>query len=368
MSRSRQRNDERTIPIHFTNNVSGGEVWFDAQTATFFESFIDVTGLPGGIHPCNHSKVTLDYFLGSYSFQDSAPGNYVTVNPYRYGIPPAGTIESLFGPPSSVQLAGFTDRAFEALSTQVPQEVSLPNFLYEFREIGSLIPELGESMAKTVSGGFLNYSFGWKPLIGDIQKLSNLMSTVRARIEYLKSTYGRETRLSHSEAFEVEGDLMKEIGGSRYYRDSAKGILRAGGYLFHLLKNLDSLEGTLRAAAGALGLNNPLGVVWEAIPFSFVLDWFGRIQSAIGKTAVQPFEGVWEIHRLCWSFTVSGTWHRDVYLGAGSIPERVEQLRGTWQQYGREPGLPVSDSLLASTALDTRQQMLAAALIHQSVR
>lgn len=368
MLRSRSRDDRRFFTVHFRNNTLNQDSYYTGETCTFLEAIDDGVGNPGGIHQCSHRKIGLDFILGSYSW--NAPnGNSLTVSPYIYGIPPAGTIETLFPVPSSVLLAGFTDRAFEALSTQVPQEVSLPNFLYEFREIGSLIPELGESMAKTVSGGFLNYSFGWKPLIGDLQKLHGLMETVRKRIAYLKATYGRETRLSYSEAYEVEGNHLYELtNGDRYYRDSSRGIFRAGGYLFHLLQGLDGIEGTLRAASAALGLNNPLGVVWEAIPFSFVADWFGRIQSAVNHTAVAPFVGEWSVRRLCWSFTCSGTWHKDLLLDYGASPERVEQIKGTWTQYFRDSGLPVSDSLLSSTALDSRQQMLASALIHQSVR
>jgi hypothetical protein len=274
----------------------------------------------------------------------------------------------LFENPSSVLLADFADEAYEKLYTQVPQEVSIPNFLYELREIGSLLPSLEESMAKTVSSGYLNYSFGWKPLIGDLQKLHGLMETIRKRIAYLKSTYGRETRLSHTKTFEVEGLQMWESGDDRYYRDSARGILRAGGYLFHLLNELNGLEGTLRAASAALGLTNPLGVVWEAIPFSFVVDWFGRVQSRINRTGVQPFTGEWSIRRLCWSSDIQGTWHKNLYLGPTSSPQRVDQVRGTWRSYFRNTGLPVSDSLLSSTALDPRQQLLAAALLHTSVR
>lgn len=368
MSRLRERDDVKPLTVRYQSDFGPVDFTYPVTTVSYYEFFIDSTDPSVDIHPCDHARADLAWQLGSYSFTNEY-GHHITVSPYSYGAPAMGRIGDLFPHPSSVLLADFADEAYEKLTSQVPQEVSLPNFLYEFREIGSLIPSLGDSMAKTVSGGFLNYSFGWKPLIGDIQKLNNLMQTVRARIEYLKFTYGRETRLTHSKSFEVEGDsMLQEPNGDRLYRDSSRGLFVAGGYLFHMLNELDGLEGTLRAAAGALGLNNPLAVVWEAIPFSFVLDWFGRIQSRINRMAVQPFTGEWSIRKLCYSYRINGTWRKNLYLGPGCTPERVDQIKGTWQQYVRNVGLPVSDSLLSSTALDPRQQLLSAALIHQTVR
>jgi hypothetical protein len=288
-------------------------------------------------------------------------------NPDNYMALVSGAAEALFGSPSSLLQAEIADWAFEQLVPQIPQEVSLPNFLYELREALELIPKLEESMVKTVSGGYLTYSFGWAPFVGDLQRLGRLISTVRSRLEYLKATYGRETRISCMREFDCEADPSFVGGGAVYQRLSFKGIFRCGGYLYHRLEDLDGTIGLLRGLSGALGLNNPLGVVWEAIPFSFVADWFGRVGNVLSHTAVQPFVGPWEIRRVTYSYTWSGEW-RSVLGFSGYSPEEWEPHRGRATFYRRGTGLPASASILHSNTLTTQQQMLATALLGASAK
>jgi hypothetical protein len=268
-------------------------------------------------------------------------------------------------------LSSLADDAFEALVPQVPQEVSIPNFLYELREIGDLIPKLDDSLSKTVSGGYLTYSFGWKPLVGDLQKLGRLMTTVSNRLDYLKKTYGRETRISFSRKIDTY-DLNQAPftpdpinGGVGFVK--LQGIYRAGGYLYHRLEGLDGLNGMLRGCAAALGLNNPLGVLWEAIPYSFVADWFGRTQSLLSQQALQPFVGTWDLRRMSHSVDIEGI--REYWIPRLSSsydpPWNAAQLAAIQRvhSYTRSPGLPAASTWLTSTQLGSQQQLLASALI-----
>jgi hypothetical protein len=273
--------------------------------------------------------------------------------------------------PSDSLLSSLADDAFEALVPQVPQEVSIPNFLYELREIGDLIPALDDSLSKTVSGGYLTYSFGWKPLVGDLQKLGRLIDTVSKRIDYLKSTYGRETRISFYRKLDTY-----DLGVSPFVPDpinggagfvKLQGIYRAGGYLFHKLEGLDGLNGMLRGCSAALGLNNPLGVLWEAIPYSFVADWFGRTQSLLSQQALQPFVGTWDLRRMSHSVSIEGI--REYWIPRLSSvyepPWNAAQLAAIQRvsSYTRSPGLPAASTWLTSTQLGSQQQLLASALI-----
>lgn len=369
MNRSRHVGDPRSVLVQY-NQSNGDNTTFTATVQTLSQTIWDAGLVSQKVNSVLHNIIRQEALLPVLTrVHTSGVTNVVT--PFTYGFPSVGTIESLFPGPSSPTVSAFADEAYEALYTQIPQEVSLPNFVYEFREIGSMLPELGETMAQTVSGGYLNFQFGWKPFIGDLQKLHNLMQIVRTRIEYLKSTYGKETRISYQKSFDVPSGAPSsklDANSLLYTRRSYRGIFHCTGYLTHYLENLNGIEGLFRAAAGALGLNNPLGVVWEAIPFSFVVDWFTRIGSIVQHTAVQPFVGDWNVKKITWSFKVSGDWGCTQDFGSSWTPRVVTPFQGTWSQYSRTVGLPVADSLLSSSALDLRQQALAAALIHQNVR
>jgi hypothetical protein len=325
------------------------------------------------VHPVGHFRLDVDEFFQplftSYDgWIDTQPWNRI-----RTWQPASNPLEfyQLYSPvvPSSL-LSTFADEAFEALVPQVPQEVSLPNFIWEAREIGSLLPKLGKSMGSTVNGAFLNYQFGWKPFIGDLQKLAGIVDSVRARLAYLRATRGRETRLSYMRTFDhshagISVQPDRNIAGS--YLSSWKGVFRCGGYLYHLLERLDGIEGELRAASAALGLLNPAAVIWESIPYSFVADWLGRIGNAIGRLGIQPFSGEWSMKRFTYSLSVQSVW---VHNGVNPNLSVYPHVPAVWpghivrcSRYERRLGLPVPATWLTSQGLTPQQQMLAFALL-----
>jgi hypothetical protein len=131
------------------------------------------------------------------------------------------------------------------------------------------------------------------------------------------------------------------------------------------------LESTLRGMSAALGLTNPAGVAWEAIPWSFVVDWFGRVNNAIAREAFQPFPGTWDIRRVCWSLTSKMSWSSTYNFpqsGGGPSPSSFTPWDGDITYYRREPNLPISNLTLWSGELTPQQQMLAAALIGARAR
>lgn len=69
----------------------------------------------------------------------------------------------------------------------------------------------------------------------------------------------------------------------------------AGAFLLQSLTHLDDFYGLLRAYCGKTGLNNPLKVAWNAIPFSFVLDWFIPVSGYLARFKVQGADGQWDL-------------------------------------------------------------------------
>lgn len=324
------------------------------------------------VKPCGHAKLTV-----THSHRPNIQHLWAGHDSHTPPIWPSGepvTSKCSVPFPRSF-MSVLSDQAFEALMVQVPQEVSIPNFLWELRELKDLIPKVQENLVKTASSAYLINEFGIQPMLGDIQRIRNLSTTVLQRIAYLKATYGKETRVSFSRSFtDMDTGAAVVVSAAQtegMHLRSWKGTFRCGGYLFHKLEGLDGIEGTLRGMVGALGLNNPLGVLWEATRLSFVADWFGRTDGILARTALQPFVGTWDIRRLTHSTTVDTEWE-EMY---GPIPntqapwnQPVSVLRLKGRNYHRNLGLPAASTWLTSKSLDPRQLMLAAALIGAASR
>lgn len=270
------------------------------------------------------------------------------------------------------------NEAFNSFATQIPEMISLANFGWELREISSLIPKLEKSISKTAASGYLNYNFGWKPFIGDLNTLFTLCSTLDSKIQYLRDTWGKETRLGmfrpnvndvNLSSFDFDYQAF-DIVKFHYRLTDYRCDFRAGGYLFHQLKGLNDLSGYIRALIVSLGLDNPLKVIWNALPYSFVVDWFTGLSARLQTLSINPFKGTWIVNRRSASMKESAVWDVSVEF-TGNV---MAPLLGTdnplgtvkVERYGRIASLPVSSDFLSELLTQTptpKQQSLLIAML-----
>lgn len=284
--------------------------------------------------------------------------------------------------------------AFTKQSTQVPAKISLLNFLFElkdFKELGkslSKIPKvlkdgslarhvnlvskhkksLPKVAAKSGVDTFLSWNFQWAPFIGDLQTLTKIGDNAYKRLDYLRKTAGKEVTVH----FEKEDCYAHPQLGQTVYRndwgDSAQYyVLSAYECKFvstwRLRQNLsglnDALSG-LRAVYATLGLNNPLKAAWNAIPFSFMLDWVGPFGQWLEKAAAQPFSGDWEISNV--TSSVHEVYTIEFYQL--NKPDSKVTLMQTVQidRFTRLDGLPLSLGAFDFSQLTDTQQKLALAI------
>lgn len=103
------------------------------------------------------------------------------------------------------------------------------------------------------SGAWLEFTFGWSPLIGDIYNAINVLQTAFPTVP--------------SRGSASESSSTKEVFRPNWYRlTNTKAQCRLVADLVVTNPNL--------LLANQLGLLNPAAVVWDIIPFSFVVDWF----------------------------------------------------------------------------------------------
>jgi len=127
---------------------------------------------------------------------------------------------------------------------------------------------------KRLANHWLEYNFGWVPLLKEIDGACELLA--KHAVE--------------------RGDHGKIAASARV--GTSKALLRSNGYPFNgVLTNEVRVRYTLRCrldndarnALAETGITDPLSVAWEILPFSFVADWFIPVSGYLKR--LQAFDG-----------------------------------------------------------------------------
>jgi hypothetical protein len=296
------------------------------------------------------------------------------------------------------QTPRFSDLCFEAwtkLKTQVPDDVSLLNFAFEaldYKDLAKRVLNPKKSLRdlrkyagtsnwskvrrlpKQINGEFLDVSFNWLPLVSDTQKIFNLYDTSARKLDFLRKTRGKEVVIRFSKPDCYINNLVGVEQLLGFQNDDWKRPYKCNRYqcdftvtakLYQELEGLDDAWAGLRALIASAGINNPLKAVWNAIPFSFVVDWVAPFGQWLERAAVQPFYGVWKVYDITTSVRERG----EVEVSVEPRPGRDYQFTKTLvtkveiDKYTRLVGLPQTLSAFDFTQLNQQQQKLFLSLV-----
>lgn len=141
------------------------------------------------------------------------------------------------------------------------------NFVAASRELGLAAKPKGVSAKKSFANNWLEYHFGWEPLVKDIGAgLSTICDPYMP-----KSVSGGA---QHSEMWHYE-DGDRSGTSYRVWPFHYTTKVRMGAYVSVSNPNAFLLD--------QLGFTNPLAVAWELVPFSFVVDWFSNVGQVLSS-------------------------------------------------------------------------------------
>lgn len=152
------------------------------------------------------------------------------------------------------------NQAVKMITSRATQLFQLARAVKRF-DIGGInralnVPRGMRPLAKTASGLWLEYHFGWEPMIKDVYAgIDILQQPIRDKPVYgVGSTTDTITYTNSDSSYETTSvqDLTVKA--------------RVGAYVAVTNPNL--------WLANRLGLVNPASVIWEMVPFSFVVDWY----------------------------------------------------------------------------------------------
>jgi hypothetical protein len=204
--------------------------------------------------------------------------------------------------------------ATKALAKTNPNrpEVDVPVFLFELADFPKMIKELGDHLIKTalqkkrvpsirdtahsIASTNLSVQFGWLPLVSDIAKLLDFQKLFDRRVLELRRLYssgGLRRRVNiwqDNMILQGSGPLQTSnfTASARYYIYAsgecwATTRWRPDKNIVNALPVSDR-ELTTQALQSIAGLSFNLASAWEAIPFSWLIDYFANVGDVLNAS------------------------------------------------------------------------------------
>jgi hypothetical protein len=271
------------------------------RTGQLDEICDDVTGNFGGANPLNLRKRY--NFLWVVNGRNRSSSTAHIFENYPYG--PAASYTTY---PS--QGTGPTDNSAlaEGLAKTNPNKpaIDLPVFVFELRDLPGLVRDAGATLLKTkqlvrhgasvrdvkslprgTASGYLAWEFGVKPMIDDVVRMLDFQAIVDKRVHALNNLKSGATVRSAT-VWQDDGVLQPEILSytSALYNDTNRLAYQlvterrkwVSTKWTSLVPLPDTDEDLRRLAVRlAFGLDISFATLWQAMPWSWLIDWFSNV-------------------------------------------------------------------------------------------
>jgi hypothetical protein len=196
---------------------------------------------------------------------------------------------------SYVDTSGATDwnywkaKALASINPFTPQ-VDLPLFFFELKDFPRMLRGLGYVLsgtykARDTPGGYLAYNFGWGPLLSDLATLANF-ADLFGKTRNALTNAANGGRVSHTLGSKSSpgsaGIYEYGLGGDGVYRLATTTSITQKAWCtarVHLTEPLPfpTFEREMLVLKTALGLNLSAAAIWNAVPWSWLIDYFTNI-------------------------------------------------------------------------------------------
>lgn len=305
-SHSRNRSRD-SIPI------TGSATWVDPSTSlppsykTFWthENNIDVVGNRSGVNPWDYQSQ--DTYLWTVNGQNKVSNSLA----WLYNDYPGGSATGF--PPWADGAPSLSRALVSALARTNPNraKVDTPVFLFELRDIPRMIRDWGNDILvaknwlfteldthghlidlrtapRRIANNYLAYQYGIAPFISDLQKMLDVVGSVDKKLSELKHLKQGSSR-RHATVFNAEksenrvtryiSGLYQESNSFSSYFIQTKKVWVSVNWKPLNPSSLPKTDDELRELARrlAFGWEFSLAQLWEAMPWSWLFDWFGNI-------------------------------------------------------------------------------------------
>jgi hypothetical protein len=246
----------------------------------------------------------------------------------------------------TISMKEYTDRAMRSMMPSIKGGFSIGNDAVELKDLRSLprsvqnakflAERLGllfpprsrwgrKSLSKlipAVSDLYLQYKFNIRPTLTDIAKGYTAMRNVDKQLKRLINEADkpllRHFRLGITDNLGAGETLVENsgnsnnfyyIGGTQYQRLTSVGLAMYNATMEYSYKLPSMTSQELRALALAdyFGLNLDPSIIWNALPWSFVVDWTTGVSQWLSQFSINNVRPLVNIRRFCASLHVERT-------------------------------------------------------------
>lgn len=184
-------------------------------------------------------------------------------------------------------------------------------------------------MARAIASGNLQYAFNLKPLASEIESVYNTVSSLNKQIKNLLDDAGTfQTRHGSADLRRLYTNLDDSTGstnqGNYYFR--TRRVVKYPIVKMHAklkyrftIPELVRSNLRLRGYLDYLGVNLNPQIIWNAIPYSFLVDWVVNVSSFLSNFRVANVQLLTDVS----AFVVSVKIRRDIelYLKYNTVPD-----------------------------------------------
>jgi len=197
-----------------------------------------------------------------------------------------------------------------------------------------LKPRIKEA-AKDWADAQLGLAFGMLPFVSDVKNLFDMVQGIDDEVRHLRRNNGQKVVIADMASVTMPsadsgllhigpGPYVHHKGVYRVNRAMSSGVLRGKAILDYDLGGMTDFELATRSLSSQSGLNNPLGVIWEAVPFSFIVDWFADVGTFLQRHVSFNLSPPCRVRRFSTSIKMSILYTVDVGFGTSYLHPNVD--------------------------------------------
>jgi len=230
------------------------------------------------------------------------------------------------------------------------------------------------------SEAYLTDQFALRPLSSDIMAIVHAMPQYKKQLERLLRDEGKIRKAHWVKPIASETGLepdeetqWTQLSDTWYLGNKHRRVITYPEiptfraqlvYRYNLLdfaKTMAKIFGPM----DALGINLNPAHIWNAIPFSFMVDWVVNIGDFLDRRQMRLIEPITDIIRFSWSYNVKRQtdFFTEVSVGGPVGSGELHVGRTTEAFYYRKPGIPAYDRFLKVTGLTLKNVSIGGAMV-----
>jgi len=230
----------------------------------------------------------------------------------RPGAPLKETYEGWMTPPEIGGALGFVGgkladptswgaTAYKRMRPDLPS-FNLANAIYELKDVPGMLKQRFTPELREIGNTFLAYQFGWKPLLQDVRDTVLTQMSAQKRLNQLIRDNGRpvrrkimleDTRISTTydnvKTYPVAG--MVPVLTSQFYQGAEcihnlydyRRTWASAQFRYWLPEGPRDIVWKRRMLANIFGLNVTPDMVYKAVPWTWLVDWFSNAGDVISN-------------------------------------------------------------------------------------